>query len=122
MLEISPMGVEKHSKRVENPSKGAMQPEAVFTDILKEMTEIVRDAAGPRTGSAKEQIDLAARRLGISFSRAKSYWYGAIRNISATEAHLLRQKRRQIICDRAARLKAELEILNLRLARLENDE
>jgi hypothetical protein len=110
---------ENPSKRVENLSKDAMTAEAIST----EMTQIVREAAGPRAqdDTIERQIDRASRYLGLPFRRARAYWYGEVRNIPAHEAEQLRFKQRQILRARIAQLNTEHEILALKLSRMESD-
>ena len=113
MLEIS-------SKSAENQTEVFVaSPEA----IAMEMTAIVREAAEPSVlgEHIAAAIDRAARRLGLSYRRAKAYWYQETRLVPAHEADKLRRARRQMMRDRAARLNAELATLQLRLSALDGD-
>ena len=67
-----------------------------MSETLREMQEIVRGAAGaPQWGDTKQAgIARAARRLGLSFRRARSLWYAEPGvKVWADEADRLRRLR-----------------------------
>ena len=105
------------SKGLDNPSEATVTAEA----IAMEMSAIVREAAEPSVPgeSIKSAVRRAAFRLGLTYRRVRSYWYTEVRTVPAHEADRLRKARRQMMRDRAARLNAELETLQLRLRDLE---
>lgn len=59
-----------------------------------EAAELIRRAAEPRPigDSVKSAISRAARKLNLTFSRAKRIWYGEAHRIDATEMDALRKQ------------------------------
>lgn len=59
---------------------------------VAEASTLIRRAAEPRPvgDSVKAAIRRAARRIGLSFTRAKDIWYGDARRIDAHEMDALR--------------------------------
>jgi len=79
--------------------------------LVAEMQDIVRMAAEPRppVDSSKGAINRAARALGITYRRARSFWYGHTEKVLVRDAE-------------AARLRAEhRRLLLLRIERLERE-
>jgi hypothetical protein len=93
---------------------------AVTDAVLFEMRDIVMDAALPveQGESVKVRIARASRRLGLSFSRVRTFWYGTARSVHAFEADKLRAARLEILDQRLAAIEAEHDRLRARLARL----
>lgn len=90
---------------------------AMSDAIVAEMQTIVRRAAEPwRPGdSVKAAIDRAARRLGIGFRRARTFWYGVPCAVRAAEADLLRAADLQGLRVRREALAAEMAEIEARL-------
>ena len=61
---------------------------------IAEASDLIRRAAEPRPvgDSVKAAISRAARKLGLTFSRAKSIWYGEAHRIDANEMDALRKQ------------------------------
>lgn len=61
---------------------------------LAEASNLIRRVAEPRPvgDSVKAAISRAARKLGLTFSRAKSIWYGEAHRIEAAEMDALRKQ------------------------------
>jgi hypothetical protein len=59
---------------------------------VAEASDLIRKAAEPRPvgDSVKSAIRRAARRLNLTFTRAKTIWYGEARRIDAHEMDALR--------------------------------
>lgn len=76
----------------ENPSEGSESRNKPVSDVSTEMQGYVRTAAMPVMAGEliAHQIARAARRLGLSASRAKALWYGEARRIDAHEYMLAR--------------------------------
>ena len=89
--------------------------------IAVEMQSIVRMAAEPwLPGDAvKSGINRAARRLGIGYRRATSFWYGTAHSVRADEADQLRAARREMLTQRMRRLEDERDLIRQKLAALE---
>jgi transposase-like protein len=93
----------------DNPSEGAV----MSCTVPEEAQQIVRLAAEPAVPgeSVKSAIGRAARALGLTYARARGLWYRQARLISAEEADALRLARMQLNRQRAARIRAELAVL-----------
>lgn len=82
---------------------------------------LLRDIAGPRgDGGVKAQIARAARRVGLTYSRAFEIWYGRARRIEARKM----DKLRAIASGRADRVEMkriadDMENLAARIARVD---
>ena len=85
--------------------------------ILTEMQRITRTAAEPWSSgdSVKLGIRRASRTLGISYRRAKAFWYGEDCAVLAREADRLRIEELRIIAAKRQRLELELEAITTRL-------
>lgn len=83
------------------------------TAILDEMHQLVRSAAAtaPPGSSVKACILQAARRLGLTYARARAHWYREARSVSATEWLAAEEARMRLRRERAAQLRAELAAL-----------
>jgi hypothetical protein len=91
--------------------------------ILADMQRITRLAAEPRVSddSAKAAINRAARRLGISFRRARSFWYASPdAAVRAAEADRLRAEEVRILASRRIRLEQELDWIEARIVARES--
>jgi hypothetical protein len=91
---------------------------AMADAILADMQRITRLAAEPRVAddSAKAAINRAARRLGISFRRARSFWYASPdAAVRAIEADRIRAEETRILASRRIRLEQELDWIEARL-------
>lgn len=96
---------------------------AVADAILADMQRITRLAAEPRVSddSAKAAINRAARRLGISFRRARSFWYASPdAAVRAAEADRLRAEEARILVSRRIRLEQELDWIEARITARES--
>ena len=84
-----------------------------FSNVADEMHALVREAAEPVPpgDSVKAAINRAARSLGISTARARSYWYRLVKLVPAEEADALRKRRNEIRELRIQRLEHELAAL-----------
>ena len=82
-------------------------------DVVDEMrTLLVQEMPDRSPGETITRcLETAAYRLGISFSRAQSYWWRKVRLVPAQEADLMRARARE------ARLR-KIEELERQLARL----
>lgn len=91
--------------------------DTVSEAVLCEMREIVMDAALPvqQGESVKVRIARASRRLGLSFSRVRTFWYGTARTVHADEADRLRAARVEILDRKLAALDADRAVLRARL-------
>ena len=92
--------------------------DATMSDsILTEMQRITRTAAEPWASgdSVKLGIRRASRTLGISYRRAKAFWYGEDCSVLAREADRLRIEELRIIAAKRQRLELELEAITTRL-------
>lgn len=85
----------------------------IRAQIRAEASRIV-DAAGTGGASVKERIGLAARRLGMGFSRVKRLHYGEA-DPWGWELDRLRDAERRILADRARKLALELETIKAKL-------
>ena len=83
--------------------------ETMLLDDMHRLVREVGDAAGHR--SVKARIVEAARRLGLSFSRARAHWYREARSVPASEWIAVQEARLALRRQRAARLRAELAAL-----------
>jgi uncharacterized protein YceH (UPF0502 family) len=83
-------------------------------DPRAEMQSILHTVAG-REGSVKIRINNAARRVGLSFNRAKDLWYGdqraAIKAEELEKARAVARKSIGVELDDIAALKARIESL-----------
>ncbi|HEY2416596.1 MAG TPA: hypothetical protein VGH84_01660 [Steroidobacteraceae bacterium] len=82
--------------------------------LLGEMQCIVRLAAEPRppVDSSKGAINRAARALGLSYRRARAFWYGEERAlVREAEAARLRAERDRLLRLRLERLEVEMQEL-----------
>lgn len=93
----------------------------VFMNPTAEAAHLMRCIAKPRPvgDSVKSAIVRAARRAGIGYERAKSFWYGEARRVDASEMDALRAvaAKRQHQAEEIARHEYR-ELLD-RIARLE---
>lgn len=89
--------------------------------IVSEMQGIVRRAAEPGTPgeNIKGAINRSARRLGLSYRRADTFWYGRRCAVLALEADRLRAAELSLLVERRARLTAELSQVTARINVLE---
>ena len=85
--------------------------------VLEEVRTTVRDTVGPRSpGETIERaLERAAHRLGISYARAWSYWYGRVRQVPAEELLNIRARAE-------ARRKERIDELREEIRRLEQVE
>lgn len=85
--------------------------------ITFEMGAIVRRAAEPRPvgDSLKALLTRSARRLGISYRRATSYYYGQPCAVRAEEADRMRRLDITLLHERYARLELELATLEAQI-------
>ena len=85
--------------------------------ILTEMQRITRTAAEPWASgdSVKLGIRRASRTLGISYRRAKAFWYGEDCSVLAREADRLRIEELHLITAKRERLERELQEITARL-------
>lgn len=72
--------------------KSEFRSERLEMSSVAEASVLIRKAAEPRPigDSVKSAIRRAAHRLGLSFTRAKTIWYGEARRIDAHEMDALR--------------------------------
>lgn len=99
-------------------SKGVDMASAVSDPII-ECGNIVREAVkatGERT--IKTALAIASQQLGLGFRRTKAYWNNEVRDVSAREADMLREKRRAVIEERRKRLTHELALIERQLTAL----
>lgn len=91
--------------------------DTVSDAVLFEMRDIVMDAALPveQGESVKVRIARASRRLGLSFSRVRTFWYGTARTVHAHEADRLRAAHLEILDRKLASLDADRAALRARL-------
>ena len=92
--------------------------DATMSDsILTEMQRITRTAAEPWASgdSVKLGIRRASRTLGISYRRAKAFWYGEDCSVLAREADRLRIEELRLIAVKRERLEKELHDITARL-------
>ena len=92
--------------------------DATMSDsILSEMQRITRTAVEPWASgdSVKLGIRRASRTLGISYRRAKAFWYGEDCAVLAREADRLRIEELKIIAAKRERLEKELHDITARL-------
>ncbi len=77
--------------------------------LTAEMQGIVRGAAEPWApgDGVKAGIGRAARRLGLRYRRARSFWYGERAAVRALEADALRTRNRELLAERRRRITAE---------------
>lgn len=89
--------------------------------IVAEMQGIVRRAAAPGAvgESTKAAINRAARRLGLSYRRTRTFWYGSHCAVLALEADRMRAVELRLLAERRTRLTAELNQVTARLNALE---
>ena len=106
------------NKRTKNTNTSALNSNA----ILIEMQTIVRRAAdlGAAPGeSVKAAIGRAAHRLGLTYRRTYTFWYGAHCAVLATEADRLRTAELRLLAESQHRLATELNKVTTRLNALE---
>lgn len=84
-------------------------------DVVSEVRTTVRDTVGPRPpGETIERaIERAAHRLGISYARAWSYWYGRVRHVPAEELLNIRVRAEARRKKRIVELEEEIRRLRL---------
>lgn len=89
-------------------------------DVAAEAQQIVRMAAEPWAAGdgIKAGIDRAARRLNLSYRRARTFWYGAHCAVLAAEMDQLRARRAFLLGERMKRLDAERALIAARLEAL----
>jgi hypothetical protein len=97
----------------DNRSRDAAMSDAILT----EMQRITRTAAEPWAcgDSVKLGIRRASRTLGISYRRAKAFWYGEDCAVLAREADRLRIEELRIIAAKRQRLEREMAEITARL-------
>lgn len=85
--------------------------------ITSEMQSIVRSASEPvePRETVGSQILRASRKLGISYRRARTYWYGYAYAVRAHEADAMRRQQLRLLADRERRLSAELALIRATL-------
>lgn len=71
-----------------------IKSESLETMAILEASNLLRAIAEPRPvgDSVKAAIRRAARKVGLTFSRAKSIWYGDAHTISSVEMDALRKQ------------------------------
>jgi len=99
------------------------------TPEVNEAMRLLRSLAGLEEsgGSVKRRIEIAARRAGLTFQRARGLWYAEAKNVAAVEMDALRRASKSARSapgkDNAANetdeLRAEIAALRARLERLE---
>ena len=79
-------------------------------DVVAEMRVILRDTLPVRDGGMTLQraLETAAYRLGISYSRAVSYWHYKVRQVPAHEADEVRRRARAARRQKIRELEAEI--------------
>ena len=89
-------------------------------DPVAEAEALVKEAAEPREPgeSVKASINRAARRLGFKPRRVEQAWYRQPAAWLSTEMDVMRAKAAEAMRARQARLQAELDALEARLALL----
>lgn len=91
--------------------------------VREEMAGLVRRSAEPvQAGeSIKALIRRSATRLGLTFGRAKRYWYSEIRTVPAHEADKIRARAARILRERkqVQAMDNELNALMRRIEALE---
>ena len=89
--------------------------------IPHEMQAIVRAAAEPWApgDTVKAAINRATRVLGLPHRRTFAFWYLQARAVHAHEADALRRWHRKWQRDKAARLNAELEQLEIQMREIQ---
>jgi hypothetical protein len=97
----------------DNRSEDAAMSDAILT----EMQRITRTAAEPWAcgDSVKLGIRRASRTLGISYRRAKAFWYGEDCAVLAREADRLRIEELRLIAAKRQRLEREMAEITARL-------
>ena len=82
--------------------EGTRMSDVTADTIREEMAGLVRRSAEPvQAGeSIKALIRRSATRLGLSFGRAKRYWYSEIRTVPAHEADKIRARAARILRER----------------------
>lgn len=91
---------------------------AMADAVLNDMQRIARLAAEPRApgDSTKAAIGRAARALGLSYRRARSFWYASPdAAVRAWEADRVRAEERNILASRRWRLEQEILMIEARL-------
>jgi hypothetical protein len=86
--------------------------------ILAELQRITRLAAGPidANDNIKSAIARAARRLGLNYRRARSFWYASPETaVRAVEADRLRAAEVRLLREQRLRLLAEADEIEARL-------
>jgi hypothetical protein len=88
---------------------------ATADDVIAEVRTTVRDTVGPRSpGETIERaLERAAHRLGISYSRAWSYWYGRVRLVPAEELLNIRARAEARRRERIVELEEEIRRLRM---------
>ena len=89
----------------------------VSDTTVSEMQRIVRSAAEPAVPgeSVKAALGRAARRLGLGYRRARTFWYGDACSVRAWEADRLRTLQLRLIEERLQRLDHERAMLRAQL-------
>jgi hypothetical protein len=107
------------SMRADKPSASRTQLR-MFTDaeITQEARGIVRSAAEPVETDELicARVRRSSQRLGISYSKAKAYWYGERKKIAASELRNL-QARFEQLSEQAEYRKAVLDDMDKALGR-----
>jgi hypothetical protein len=85
--------------------------------IIVEMQAITRLASEPWEpgDSVRVAISRAAHALGLSYRRARSFWYGDAVSVRAFEADQIRAAERAFLVKRRRRLQRELTVIEERL-------
>ena len=106
----------------ENP-EGTRMSDVTADTVREEMAGLVRRSAEPvQAGeSIKALIRRSATRLGLTFGRAKRYWYSEIRTVPAHEADKIRARAARILRERkqVQSMDNELNALMRRIEALE---
>lgn len=102
---------------MEKPSTNAERGAAVDEAVVLEMRAIVRRAGEPwQPGdSVKAALRRAARKLGLSYRRTKTFWYGEPCSVRAVEADRLRAVDLALLREQRNRLEADLNLTEARL-------
>lgn len=89
--------------------------------IVSEMQRIVRlmGGEGERGESVQAAIRRVSRRLGLSYRRTYSFWYGLDCAVLAVEADQLRAVELRLLAEQRARLTVKLNQVSARLNALE---
>ena len=99
-----------------------VQSSAIKQAIHTELAAIVRDAIEAhraRGQKTEHAMQLAARELGISPRRVKSWRYGEVYTVPAEEAETIRAAKQRLEKGRVDKLRAELALAEARLSTAE---